>query len=850
MHNLKTLRVFPNIPKKLSFLEKLSRNLWWTWDHQANELFRRISPGLWEESSQNPLRFATCLTQEQLEELAEDESFLAQMDMVQQRFQTRVLQHNTSPLPFLAEDEVIAYFSMEFGLHASIPLFAGGLGILAGDHLKAASSLDIPLIGVGLLFRRGYFRQFLDENGRQQETYPAIDLEQLPLNRARSRDGRDLEISLPGPFGRIRAAVWQMRVGRIRLLLLDTDLQDNPLEIRQITGNLYAGDQATRMAQEALLGIGGIRAIDALGLFPVVCHLNEGHSTFSSLERIALLMDKQHLDLTSALEIVPRTTVFTTHTPVAAGHDEFPPELLHPLLKPYQERFQVPEQELLAWGQPPEAGPETPVSMFILGSSMAGACNGVSKLHGRVAREMWTHLWPRKPADEIPIGHVTNGIHVPTWISQEMGRLLERYIGPEWTKLSCDPKRIERIQDISSEELWALHERCRTRLIAYCRRCMVQQYRRRHAALDVLDESGSVLKPNVLTIGFARRFASYKRSGLLLQDPDRFEALLNNPERPVQIIFAGKAHPKDNDGKELIQKIISFARKPGLRHKIVFLEDYNMNIGQHLYQGVDVWLNTPRRPLEACGTSGMKAAANGALNVSILDGWWDEAYQSEIGWPIGLRDDHNGNFEQQDSIDAQSLYSVLENEVLPCFYDREPNDLPEKWVGMMRQSMQAILTHFCSLRMVDEYTRRFYEPLAGRMHALTAGEAAEAKSLAAHKTRLAAHWPQIRINPPERLDARTCRVGDHIRIRTQVFLGELLPEEVQVQLYFGRLQDVDSVISSNHQEMQVSGAGENGHFEYECSLPCETPGNFGFTTRVIPAGDEWMQNLPGFITWA
>ena len=850
MLNLQTLRIFPHIPKNLAFLETLSRNLWWTWDHQARELFRRIHPALWDESNQNPLLFGTALNQEHLESLAEDESFLAQMDVVRNLFEQRIIQRDASQFSSLAEHEVIAYFSMEFGLHASIPLFAGGLGILAGDHLKAASCLGLPLVGVGLLFRKGYFRQFLDENGRQQEAYPAIDLEQLPLSRSRDRAGKELEIIIPGPSGDIRAAVWQMQVGRIRLLLLDTHLKDNPPEVRKITENLYAGDQATRLAQEVLLGIGGMRALEALGLFPAVCHLNEGHSTFSSLERMAQLIRKLPIDPATAMEIVPRTTIFTTHTPVAAGHDEFPVDMVRPVFQPYCEQFKIPESELLSWGQPPEAHPETPVSMFIIGSKTAGFCNGVSNLHGQVARNMWAHLWPQRPTDEIPISHVTNGIHIPTWMSEEMGRLLERYLGPDWMRLSCDPKRIERVLDISSEELWSLHERCRTRLIAFCRRCMVQQYRRRHAAVDVLDESGSVLKPNVLTIGFARRFAAYKRSGLLLQDPERFEAILKNTEHPVQIIFAGKAHPKDNDGKELIQKIIAFAKKPDLRHKIVFLEDYNMHMGRHLYQGVDVWLNTPRRPLEACGTSGMKAAVNGALNVSILDGWWDEAYQPEIGWAIGPRDDANGHPAQQDSIDAQSLYSVLENEIIPCFYDRGPNDLPEKWITMMRHSMQTAMTQYCSLRMVNEYTRRFYHPLSRRMQSLTQEDSREAKHLAAQKQRLSAHWSQVHIAPPERINRGSSRVGDQIRITTRVHLGELHPEEVQVELYFGRLQGVDSVASSNSLQMQVVGNGDNGQYEYECFLPCETPGHFGFTARVVPAGDVWMQNLPGFITWA
>ncbi|MFW6055397.1 MAG: alpha-glucan family phosphorylase, partial [Thermodesulfobacteriota bacterium] len=483
-------------------------------------------------------------------------------------------------------------------------------------------------------------------------------------------------------------------------------------------------------------------------------------------------------------------------------------------------------------------------------SRLSGFCNGVSRLHGRVARGMWSGLWPKRPEDEIPITHVTNGIHLPTWISQELNQLLERYLGPDWMDKTNNLKQIERIQDISAEELWRIHEMARTRLIAFCRRCLFLQYSRRHAAADVLHETGTVLRQGVLTIGFARRFASYKRSGLLLQDPERFKALLTSPERPVQIIFAGKAHPMDNEGKELIQKIVEFSRKPSLRRKIIFLENYDMDLGRHLYQGVDIWLNTPRRPLEACGTSGMKAAVNGALNVSILDGWWDEAYTPSIGWAIGQRNKDKSNPAYQDNYDAQSLYSLLENEVIPCFYDREETDLPEKWINMMRESMRTAMTRFSSLRMLKEYNERFYEPLAARTHFLLADDAAEARRLAGQRERLYACWPEISIKSPVFVNEQSCRVGDRLEFSATVSLGRLRPEEVTVQLYYGPLTGVDTVSSSNIQEMEIrERLGEN-LYQYGCSLPCDAAGHYGFTVRVIPAGDDWMKNLPDLITWS
>ena len=489
--------------------------------------------------------------------------------------------------------EVIAYFSMEFGVHESLPLFAGGLGVLAGDHLKSASNLNLPLVGVGLLYRDGYFQQFLDANGWQQEAYPQTNLYHLPVERAEDRDGNDLRITVDGPEGPIHADVWKIRVGRIPLYLLDANLHDNPPQIREVTARLYAADQRLRLSQEVLLGIGGVRALSTMGMFPKVVHMNEGHSAFSSIERLAQTMESLQVPLATAMEIVPRSTIFTTHTPVAAGHDEFPPGMVKPVFLPFTERLGTSVEEILAWGQPDGASPDAPFSMFILGLRMAGYCNGVSKLHGSVARKMWAHVWPKRPEEEVPISYVTNGIHVSTFISDEFARLFEFFLGPEWYMASRKAENVSRIDDIYDDDLWRAHEINRSRLIRTCREKVARQYGRRNAPRSIMEQAESVLHPEALTIGFARRFATYKRANLILQDPERLEAILTNDKYPVQFIFAGKAHPKDNEGKQLIQNLVQFAQKAGIRDRFIFVEGYDMHLARMLVQGADVWMNTP-----------------------------------------------------------------------------------------------------------------------------------------------------------------------------------------------------------------------------------------------------------------
>jgi starch phosphorylase len=849
MNHFQTYQVFPNTPKPLLFLETLARNMWWSWNLDAIELFRRIDPRLWEDSGLNPIVFSTMIRQNRLESLAKDDSFLAHMERVKRKFENQILKSVDGPQTIYGNDDIIAYFSMEFGIHESLPLFAGGLGVLSGDHLKASSDLGLPMVGVGLLYRQGYFHQFLDPSGWQQEEYPETDLYHLPVQRAKDPSGNDVAVTVQGPTGPIHAHVWLLMVGRIPLYLLDTNTPENPPAVREITSRLYGGDQKLRLSQEILLGIGGMRALTALGIEPSVCHMNEGHCAFAGLERLATVIKNHNIDLKTALEIVPRSTVFTTHTPVAAGHDEFPIDSVRPYLTPYEEKLGATIREILSWGQAPGSGTESPISMFVLGIRLAQYCNGVSRLHGAVARRMWAYVWPERPEDEVPIIHITNGVHIPSWISVENALLFERYLGPDWYLHTWNKDMSDRIDEIYDEELWRSHEMARSRLIRACRSLMVKQYARRNAPRSMMETAESVLDQEVLTIGFARRFATYKRATLLLQDPNRFDNLLTSSTQPVQIIFAGKAHPNDNEGKELIKRLVEFSRRPTVRNRVVFIEDYDIHLTRHLIQGVDVWLNNPRRPMEACGTSGMKAAANGVLNLSILDGWWCEGYSEDRGWRIGNGEEYDDHL-YQDAIESQALYNILENDVIPCFYEKKNGDAPLRWIQMMKASMKMAMQDFCAQCMVRRYEDTFYGEASKQYLDLLQNSAETAKNIYRQRERLNKLWKDIRVQPPERDETGPFRVGDTLKVSAVVELGELRPDEVDVELYYGSMKSVDTLTTSRTKMMGVDEERGNGFYRYTCSVTCDTAGRYGFTARVTPRGDQRIKFLPGLLSWA
>jgi len=848
MQEMQIYKVYPAIPESLSFLSYLARNLWWCWNDEAVDMFRRINPVQWESVHKNPVVFLTRISQRRYETLSRDESFLGHLARVKTKFENMFSDIPQIQGLDLGPRETVAYFSMEFGLHESLPFFAGGLGVLAGDHLKASSAVGLPLTGIGLLFREGYFRQYLDHNGWQQETYPIIDVFDLPAQKISNGSGTDLIIEIQGPRGIIRACVWQIKVGKIRLLLLDTNLPDNSEEIRNITSRLYASHGEIRVAQEILLGVGGTKVLEAMDMFPAVCHMNEGHCAFAGLARTCLIMDRFDLEFQSASQICRRSAVFTTHTPVSAGHDEFDKELVRPYIAPYAHKFGISENELLSWGEIPGAGGENKFSMFCFGVAFSGYINGVSRLHGHVARSMWQGLWPGRQKEEVPISHVTNGVHINSYISRHKNGLLERYLASDWSGRQSDPDLVARIASIEDADLWHVHELDRSNLIRKVRQLLVKQYERRNASRNLLDEVSAALDPRVLTICFARRFATYKRAGLLLKDPQRLIQLITNTEKPVQLVFAGKAHPNDNEGKALIKRILEFARQSEVRHRVVFLENYDINIARYMVQGCDVWLNTPRRPFEACGTSGMKAAANGGLNLSILDGWWCEGFTESTGWRIGNGDDYEDP-DYQDEVESQALFNILENDVIPVFYDRVWGNPPKRWIRMMKAAMKMAITDFSSDRMVREYANRFYIPAASNLVKLTENGAKKAKDLALNQSRLNALWSHIRLSKPKITPSSDFSVGDSFSIVLEVFLGELTPEEVAVQIYHGKLRGPGQMEDSRAETMELQNTISPGTHIYGCQVICSDSGRFGYTARVIPKGDPVLRNTPGLITW-
>ena len=681
-----TVDVAPNLPAKLERLLDLAYNLRWSWDHDTINLFRRLDPDLWDRSGRNPIALLGSISQERLQAAAEEEAFMAHLDRVCVDFDHYKTTKNTWFRKKYGDFEkpYIAYFSAEFGLTECLRNYSGGLGILSGDHLKSASDLDLPLVGVGLLYQEGYFRQYLSADGYQQEDYPINDYSNLPVRRVLDASGNPLKVSVPMPGRQMTAQVWQVQIGRVSLYLLDSNLPENIEEDRDLTDRLYGGDRRTRIRQEIMLGIGGLRALEALGLQPMVCHMNEGHSAFLTLERIRQLIKEHGLDFEAARHITTAGNIITIHTPVPAGLERFGFDLIDEHFTSWFGDLGLSRDQFLDLGRENMGGYEL-FSMSVLALRLSSAANGVSKLHGQVSRDMWNWMYPKLPIKEVPIGAVTNGIHVQSWISQEMAQLFDRYLDPAWRDRPEDETIWRAVDRIPDGELWRSHERRRERLVAFARQQLREQLEQRGVSQSEVAAADDVLNPDALTIGFARRFATYKRATLLFRDVERLVRLLNNPEHPVQLIFAGKAHPHDIPGKELIKTIITHARHPDLRHKIVFLENYDMTIARYLVQGVDIWLNTPRRPKEASGTSGMKVIYNGGLNASILDGWWVEGYDPTRGWLIGGGEEYpEAEWEMQDHIESQALYDLLEQDIIPTFYQRGRDGVPHAWVTKMK----------------------------------------------------------------------------------------------------------------------------------------------------------------------
>lgn len=696
-------------------LNELARNLYWTWHSDVYHIFQDLDPELWRDLSRNPVAFLDSLSDEHLAKRAGVRALRSRITRSYYTLRDYLADVDTWGHLHVRSLRIrpVAYFSAEFGLHESLPIYSGGLGVLSGDHLKAASDLDVPLIGVGLLYAKGYFSQSLDSNGWQQEHYYDADVELLPLEVATDTRGEPLRIVLETANDDvIHMRVWTAQVGRCRLILLDTNVEENTETNRELTGQLYGGDNRVRIRQELVLGVGGMRALHGMGIRPGVVHLNEGHSAFALLELARSLMERDGQTFENVHEITAGMGVFTTHTPVSAGHDRFDSELIEETIGPLRDRLGLTQEDLMALGRVnPEDENET-FCMTVLGLKMSRHRNAVSNLHGRVSRGMWHSLWPSRSLEEVPIAHVTNGIHVGTWLAAEMDRLYRRWLGEDWQENMYDPEIWEPVEGMYDEEIWELNEILRGHLIEFARERVRRQCKARGEPDPTQDPNRPFLDESALTIGVARRFTPYKRADLVLRDKDRLDRLVNNPGRPVQFIFAGKAHPRDEEGKRLIQNIFNVAKDPRFVGKIVFIEDYDINVTRRLVQGVNLWLNTPRRPLEACGTSGMKAVLNGALNLSVLDGWWAEAYDGTNGFAIGDGGEH-ADWQEQDRRDLGSLYHVLENEVVPLFYDRDEDDVPRQWIQRQKNAMRTLSWRFSSHRMLTEYVKNCYVPAAG-----------------------------------------------------------------------------------------------------------------------------------------
>lgn len=854
MQPLRVYSVVPKLPAKLKPLWELAYNLIFSWNDDIASLFAQVDRKLWRDCSGNPVGFLNRLPQKTLESLAEDEFFVERLGDLRQTLET-YLSRKTTSIPFPDRDgqPVVAYFSLEYGISACLPVYSGGLGILAGDHLKSASDLCVPLVGIGIAYQQGFFRQYLTADGWQQERYPIYDFEQMPLSLCKDEAGDRILIHVDLRGERVYSQLWKAQVGRVSLYLLDTNVPENQPGSRQITNRLYGGDLETRVRQEYLLGIGGIRALEALGLKPKVIHMNEGHSAFAGLERIANFMDKHKLSFEAAMELVASSSIFTTHTPVPAGNDRFPPDLIQLYFEDYAKRLGLAFKVLLALGREDPRNDSEHFCMPVLALKLSRFNNGVSKLHGVVSRRMWNRVWNQYPVEDVPIGAITNGVHVPTWVSQDMAALYDRYFGANWREDPDTGRVFAQTHLISDAELWRTHERLRERLVGYVRERLRDQLLARGAKRRELQSAEEVLDPQALTIGFARRFATYKRANLLLSDRDRLLKILADTQRPVQFVFAGKAHPHDNEGKKIIQDLVQLCNSGQCRFNMVFLEDYDMEIASYLVQGVDVWLNTPRRPLEACGTSGMKAMCNGVLNYSTLDGWWAEAWKPDnsVGWAVGMGEEYE-DAGYQDFVESQTLYNILENEIIPTFYDRgHHGSLPRNWIRKMKDSISQLAPLYNSHRMVEDYARIAYVPALENYNRLTRDDCAAAKDLASWRMDMMTHWSNLDIRNIVADEPDQLHVGDPVKVTAEVRLDGIRPQDVEVQIYAGRLDYEGKFAERETIIMRTMDTTPDGWNVYVGEINPTEAGRFGFTVRILPHHPLLLDSHSlGLIRWA
>ena len=859
---MRTFDIVPALPPALAPLDAIARNLWWCWSPDAIQMFHDLDSSLWSASRHNPILLLARCRQERLDQMSRDAAYVSRVTRIHAQMRDYMAAPGRFPHLYpeqTAQKATIAYFCAEYGLTESLRNYSGGLGILAGDHLKTASDLNIPLVALGLFYRQGYFEQVLDEGGYQHELYPEIDPAMVPFEKVRDAAGQPVSVSIPLPGRPLRIEAWKVQVGRLPLYLLDTNLPQNTEADRLITLRLYGGNSETRIQQELVLGIGGRRFLAALGIKPTVRHLNEGHAAFLSLEDMRLRMEHDKLSFDEALAATRGGQVFTTHTPVAAGIDKFDIALTRRYLEPVAEQMWQPIEKILDMG-----ARDGSFSMAVLALNTCDGANGVARLHGEVSRRMWAELWPGLSADEVPIGHVTNGVHLRSWMGGEFYRLLSHYLPAEWAENPEDPAMWEAIAQIPDDDLWRMHERYRRSMIRFTRRRLVECAELQGGLPDEIARAKTVLDDRILTIGFARRFATYKRGALILSQPERLLKLLRHADRPLQLVFSGKAHPADNHGKEVIARIQQFAREHRVENRLVVVENYDMQTGRIMTHGVDVWLNTPRRPLEASGTSGMKAALNGVPQCSILDGWWDEGYSPESGWAIGRRTATYADEAQQDKAEAELLYDLLENHLIPAFYERDQVGTPHLWVARMKATLRQHGPMFNTHRMLLDYCRQYYMPAHARNNLLVAGGNTAAKALAGELALFHEAFPKIAfagvkvVNSGAAAAGSTAAagsvcVGESLSITATVSLGGLPESRVRIQACYGPVGP-DGKLAEVTETLDLAPAGESreapGLLAYQGVLRPELAGRHGLALRAIPRSDLLPNGAtPGLLVW-
>ena len=853
MYIFNRITVNPQLPKRIEKLSEIGYNLWWSWNTEFLKLFKEIDIDLWESVNKNPIKFLKLVTQEKLEKAAQSPEFLKKYDKVVENFEDYMKSKNNwfeKKYPDNKND-VIAYFSAEYGLDQTLAIYSGGLGILSGDHLKSASDLGVPLVAIGLLYKKGYFNQKINGNGIQETEYNDIDIENLPIESVKDSEGKDVLVALHFPKKKLYLKAWKVNVGRVELYLLDSDIEANIPEYREITKTLYGGDREMRIQQEIILGQGGVAMLKALGYNPTIYHMNEGHSSFLILELIYNLMKEKQVSFQIARDIVASKTVFTTHTPVPAGNDIFPIELVEKYFDGFWDSLAISKEEFLELGMKPNEENKTTFNMGILALKIAGKKNGVSKLHGAVSRELFGDVWPEIAPNESPITYVTNGIHTCTWLAPNLKELYNEYLVPYWQDKIYLNETWERINNIPDAKLWKEHQIRKEKLLKLVNDNVTARLKNAGMHYDQIREITSKLNPNALTIGFARRFATYKRATLIFKDLERITQILNDESRPVQLIFAGKAHPKDIEGQNLIKRIHEISMMPQFKGKIFLLEGYDINVARHLISGVDVWLNNPRRPMEASGTSGEKASVNGVVNFSILDGWWAEGYNQKNGWAIGTNAEYM-SYEEQDKADSESIYNTLENKVIPAYYNKQQDGISKEWLTLMKNSIISTGGNYSTARMLVDYTKKLYIPLCN----ITNNYFSNLELVTDFnrvKDQLYANWDDIKITQINNLDNISIDAGNNIKVSCVVTLPNINVENIEAQAYYGKILDNGTIEKIGIIPMDlVSSDDEKREYTFEAKIELKTGGNYGYTFRVMPKHkmllDSANMNLIKWIT--